>query len=67
LDIKAKGRFAQVQRVLGLSKLKLSLKMQCLRAYVLPVLLFGSKSSRFKLGSEGLNFAGCLVGGIWPQ
>lgn len=41
---KAKGRFAQMQRVWHLRKLKVELKMQCFRAYVLPVLLFGSET-----------------------
>jgi hypothetical protein len=41
---KAKARFAQMQRVWGVRKLKVSLKMQCFRAYVLPVLLFGSET-----------------------
>jgi hypothetical protein len=45
---KAKGRFAQMQRVWGLDKLKLSLKMQCFRAYVMPILLFGSESWALK-------------------
>jgi len=38
---KAKGRFAEMQRVWHLRKLKVELRMQCFRAYVLPVLLFG--------------------------
>ena len=41
---KAKVRFAEMQRVWGLRKLRVGLKMQCFRAYVLPVLLFGSET-----------------------
>jgi len=40
---KARARFAEMQRVWGLRKLKVHLKMQCYNAYVLPILLFGSK------------------------
>ena len=41
-----KGRFAEMQRVAAwhLRKLKVEMKMQCFRAYVLPVLLFGSET-----------------------
>jgi hypothetical protein len=41
---KAKGRFAQMQRVWRVRRLSVALKMQCFRAYVVPVLLFGSES-----------------------
>jgi hypothetical protein len=41
---KAKGKFAEMQRVWQLRKLKVELKMKCFRAYVLPVLLFGSQT-----------------------
>jgi hypothetical protein len=41
---KAKGRFAQMHKVWSLRKMSVALKMQCFRAYVLPVLLFGSET-----------------------
>jgi hypothetical protein len=41
---KAKGRFAQMQRVWSARRLPVALKMQCFRAYVLPVLLFGAET-----------------------
>jgi exonuclease III len=41
---KARGRFAEMQRVWGARSLSVKLKMQCFRAYVLPVLLFGSET-----------------------
>lgn len=41
---KAKGRFAQMQRVWRVRRLSVALKMRCFRAYVLPVLLFGSET-----------------------
>jgi hypothetical protein len=41
---KTRGRFAEMQRVWGARSLGVKLKMQCFRAYVLPVLLFGSET-----------------------
>ena len=41
---KAKGRFAQMQWVWHTRRLPVDLKMRCFRAYVLPVLLFGSET-----------------------
>jgi hypothetical protein len=41
---KARGRFAEMQRVWDMRKLKVSLKMKCYSAYVLPILLFGSEA-----------------------
>jgi len=41
---KAWGRFTQMQRIWSARKLSVALKMQCYRAYVLPVLLFGSET-----------------------
>jgi hypothetical protein len=41
---KARGRFAEMQRLWCICKLKVSLKMKCYSAYVLPILMFGSES-----------------------
>jgi hypothetical protein len=41
---KARGRFAEMQRLWGTRSLSVKLKMQCICAYVLPVLLFGSET-----------------------
>jgi hypothetical protein len=41
---KARGRFAEMQRLWCIRKLKVSLKMKCYSAYVLPILMFGSES-----------------------
>ncbi len=41
---KARGRFAEMQRLWCMRKLKVSLKMKCYSAYVLPILMFGSES-----------------------
>lgn len=41
---KAKGRFAAMQRLWCAHSLSVKLKMRCFRAYVLPVLLFGSET-----------------------
>jgi hypothetical protein len=54
---KSRGRFAEMQRVWGTRSLSVKLKMQCFRAYVLPVLLFGSETSRRS------RLLACLSGG----
>jgi hypothetical protein len=41
---KAKGRFAQMQRVWSARRPSVARMMQCFRAYVMPVLLFGSET-----------------------
>jgi hypothetical protein len=41
---KAKGRFAQMQRLWGMKNMSVSVKMRCYNAYVLPVLMFANES-----------------------
>jgi hypothetical protein len=41
---KSRGTFAKMQRVWGTRSMSVKLKMQCFRAYVLPVLLFGCET-----------------------
>jgi hypothetical protein len=41
---KAKGRFAQIQRLWGMKNMSVRVKMRCYNAYVLPVLLFASET-----------------------
>lgn len=41
---KAKGRFAQMQRLWGMKNMSVSVKMRCYNAYVLPVIMFASET-----------------------